>query len=629
MKTKIILLVVLGIVGMSGSCSLSLYAQNEYSKPKMKITIKNGKIVESQNVEVNNESNTVYQKTNVAKTTSSFDEKSKQFIEKGKLLPAIDEPAGTIFNISEYMKILPNKTVKKSTDFKQNVSASKAGWSTIMSEGFESSFPSSGWSVYANSGYTDAYWNDVNYISKSGTWSSWCANGGTAGINPSSGHYLNNMKSWMIYGPFDLSDATAGNLSFYLNNNTESTYDKFQFMVSLNGTDYYGYENSGTTSGWAYKTLDFTNVYTLGNICGYSQVYIALIFESDVSNNNYAGAFVDDIVVEKFTQTLPNLHVSAISSSSENWCSGNSITVGVTEDNLGEMTAGSHLSDVYLSTNTTISTSDTYLGEIAFGSILGNSSDTEYLTFYAPNLSYGTYYIGVIADVYNNVTESDGSDNTVYRINPINVGSFPDLSWTDLTLSKTNWSVGNTITANLTESNTGSAYASSHYTDLYLSTNEIISTGDTYLGELNFSGILSNGSQTKSLSFVVPTMPDNTYWMGAIVDSYNTVAESDETNNYDVRTGTITVVNPTAIDNIENKLYLKTYPNPVTNMLIIEQVANSGKADYEIYNSIGKIVDSGAISEKTIVSTSAYSKGMYLLKVQSESSVNYRKFLVK
>ena len=104
----------------------------------------------------------------------------------------------------------------------------------------------------------------------------------------------------MVYGPFDLSDATDAELLFYYWNESESNYDYFEWMASIDGNQFYGTQTSGSTGGWVYKNFDLTNVYTLGDLTGQSQVWIAFIFQSDGSTT-YKGAFVDDIVLQKYT----------------------------------------------------------------------------------------------------------------------------------------------------------------------------------------------------------------------------------------------------------------------------------------------------------------------------------------
>jgi len=50
--------------------------------------------------------------------------------------------------------------------------------------------------------------------------------------------------------------------------------------------------------------LDLTDVPTLGNLMGQTQVWIAMVFLSDFSNNYPEGAYVDDIVLRKHVSGL-------------------------------------------------------------------------------------------------------------------------------------------------------------------------------------------------------------------------------------------------------------------------------------------------------------------------------------
>ena len=171
------------------------------------------------------------------------------------------------------------------------------GWQTIMSDGFEGEFPGI-WSIYAN--YVDAYWDDTSTISHSGSWSAFCAGAGSEGVAPG-GNYPNNMETWMVYGPFSLADATDAELNYYFWLDSESGYDYFGYMASIDEVNFYGTDWSGYSEGWVADTFDLTAVPTLGDLCGQPNVWIAFIFESDVSNPvDYYGAFVDDVVLQKY-----------------------------------------------------------------------------------------------------------------------------------------------------------------------------------------------------------------------------------------------------------------------------------------------------------------------------------------
>ncbi len=62
------------------------------------------------------------------------------------------------------------------------------GWTTIMSETFEGSFPSGLWDVYDVDGSTNGeyYWDEDDYKPHNGSKSAWAANGGANGMDPAS-----------------------------------------------------------------------------------------------------------------------------------------------------------------------------------------------------------------------------------------------------------------------------------------------------------------------------------------------------------------------------------------------------------------------------------------------------------
>ena len=421
------------------------------------------------------------------------------------------------------------------------------GWQTIMSEGFEGVFPESGWSCFANAGYTNAYWDDVNYRSHTGSWSGYCAAGGTSAVT-APGPYRANMNGWMVYGPFSLADASDANMQFYYWLASESGYDQFGWGVSTNGSNFYGWQSSGTSGGWISQTVDLKNVYSLGNVTGQSQVWVACWFTSDATNQ-YEGAYVDDFLLQKNVSStpLPDLAWTSLSNSpGDTWTVGQSITSQLTESNTGTATAGAHQSQLYLSTDNVITTSDVALGShLSFTSIAAGGTQTQSVTFTVPSVSSGTYYMGALVDVTNAVTESNETNNGGVRGGQITItpSSLPDLAWTSLSNSPGDtWTVGQSITSQLTEANNGGSTAGAHQSQLYLSTDNVITTGDVALGsQLSFTSIAAGGTQTQSVTFTVPSVSTGTYYMGALVDVANAVSESDETNNGGVRGGQITV----------------------------------------------------------------------------------------
>jgi hypothetical protein len=178
-----------------------------------------------------------------------------------------------------------------------------AGWVTIVSEDFEGSFPSSWW-LLDNNGTSSGeyYWGKRTCRPYAGSHSGWGVGGGANGAALNCGsNYPDNADSWMVYGPFSLAGATAGDLSFKLWLNSESNNDEVCRFASINGSHFYGTCTSGNTSGWMDKVLDLTNVYTLGNLMGQPNVWVALRFDSDSATNYPEGGYVDNLVLRKCT----------------------------------------------------------------------------------------------------------------------------------------------------------------------------------------------------------------------------------------------------------------------------------------------------------------------------------------
>jgi len=81
------------------------------------------------------------------------------------------------------------------------------------------------------------------------------------------------------------------------------------------------------------------------------------------------------------------------------------------------------VSGLYLSTDSTITTSDTLLGTFSASVLQAGGSQTESIALSLPaNLAAGTYYLGVMADATSKVTESSETNN-VSTVVPVIVGN--------------------------------------------------------------------------------------------------------------------------------------------------------------------------------------------------------------
>ena len=98
-----------------------------------------------------------------------------------------------------------------------------------------------------------------------------------------------------------------------------------------------------------------------------------------------------------------------------------------------------------------------------------------------------------------------------------------------------------------------------------------------------------------------------------------TTCSSDPSNSIDFI--------PTRIDPILFSKSIKVYPNPVTNELTIEIVGGPNMTDFIVLNSISQVVFSGSLFEKTVVQTANFTPGIYIIRLQSGTTVEYRKIV--
>jgi hypothetical protein len=173
-----------------------------------------------------------------------------------------------------------------------------ASWTTIMTENFEGSFPGS-WHLYNNRGYD---WGKRNCRVYAGSYSGWGVGGGTSGSSLGCGsNYPLSSVSWMVYGPFSLTGATAADFTSQLWVYSESEYDWACLMASTDGDNFYGNCYWGNWGPWFTGGIDLSNVYTIGNLLGNSNVWVALEFYSDSTINYAEGAYADNIILRKCT----------------------------------------------------------------------------------------------------------------------------------------------------------------------------------------------------------------------------------------------------------------------------------------------------------------------------------------
>lgn len=191
--------------------------------------------------------------------------------------------------------------------------ATLAGWEAIFGEDWEGGFDGDIWLTYDRNGAQDGEYKwgvrEVENTLGGGTQSAWSIGGGQDGQNldVESDGYPGGVDSWLIAGPFDLTDAYDAELSFNYWFEADAG-DVFAVLVSLDGITWDGKQtDDGGAGQWLGRN------YSLDTYVGQPTVYLAFHFASDENGDkNKLAAFVDDIVIRAnygSMQYLPHVQV--------------------------------------------------------------------------------------------------------------------------------------------------------------------------------------------------------------------------------------------------------------------------------------------------------------------------------
>jgi len=77
---------------------------------------------------------------------------------------------------------------------------------------------------------------------------------------------------------------------------------------------------------------------------------------------------------------------------------------------------------------------------------------------------------------------------------------------------------------------------------------------------------------------------------------------------------------------VSNNSSLKLFPNPTTDLLFIDNISQTRNSTFEIYNSIGKLIKSGNIIDKS-VPTNDLSNGLYFIRIATDRGNSLGKFI--
>jgi surface protein len=145
---------------------------------------------------------------------------------------------------------------------------------------------------------------------------------------------------------------------------------------------------------------------------------------------------------------------------------------------------------------------------------------------------------------------------------------------------------------------------------------------------INFAIVLSGGTflaQANNAIYQWVSCPNYTVIQGANAQTFTPLINGTYavilTENGCTDTSVCKTINSVAINEIQNSLNLKIYPNPTSNYLIIEN-PNSSTLQYSVHNPLGQIIKDGQLLQtENKLNLSDVTAGIYLLKIRNQEGV--------
>ncbi len=302
-----------------------------------------------------------------------------------------------------------------------------------------------------------------------------------------------------------------------------------------------------------------------------------ILFKADYNNNITETDETNNVIARSITfgKADIDLIISSSTVSSTTLASGLSYYSSATVKNTGSSPSGYSYLTAYLSTNTTISSDDVYLGQSYVSGLSAGGTSQEGLSLSIPtNITNGNYYVLFVVDYENAVSEKNEANNIDYKAVTISTPS-PDLTVSGSSVSATTIAPGTIITAMATVKNIGTSTSNSSYLGVYLSSNSTYSSEDVLLDESYVNSLSSQYSSTEYINMTIPSSTaTGTYYILFIADKDSEVSETKENNNLDYKT--ISIVKPNFDHNIHKLYPVSSVFSPSYNFNLYYQLLNIG-----------------------------------------------------
>jgi hypothetical protein len=222
---------------------------------------------------------------------------------------------------------------------------------------------------------------------------------------------------------------------------------------------------------------------------------------------------------------------------------GAQISITATVRNAGTSASSASTLRYYRSTDATVTTSDsaepctTAVGSLA----AGGSLSAPVCRISAP-LAAGTYYYGVCVDAVGGESDTGNNCSPGHAV-VVSAGGQADLAISALSAAS-QVAVGGTLSVSATIVNRGTAAAAASTASIYLSTNTIVTTYDTWIADCQVPALAAGASHTCSMSIPIGVaVTPGSYYPGVIADARGVVTETNEANNTLASTTLVKVVN--------------------------------------------------------------------------------------
>jgi len=233
--------------------------------------------------------------------------------------------------------------------------------------------------------------------------------------------------------------------------------------------------------------------------------------------------------------TLPDLTVTQVQPAVTVVDAGRGLSVATTVANQGLVAAGAFSIGFRLSRNASYGDADDIAVAVTrpVAHLLPGTRDDSTTVWIPAATPAGDYYICAMADSANVVTETSEANNALCGASRITVPP-PDLVVTELSTTSTGVAPGGALSARNAVRNQGGVAAGSFAVAFSLSADAVYGGSDdvALIGTRSVASLARGGSSLATTALTVPaTAPPAAYYLCALADSANSVAEGDESNN--------------------------------------------------------------------------------------------------